>query len=104
MATHSSILALRIPGAEKPGRLYSPWGLKESDTTEAPTHTHTHTHARKLRILTWPQVKQCHSPSTDEGTELQKGLSRLFKVPQRGCDTAKAESRSTLLTSRGPPS
>ena len=34
MATHSSILALRIPGAEKPGRLYSPWGHKESDKTE----------------------------------------------------------------------
>ena len=34
MATHSSILAWRIPWTE---RLvgYSPWGLKESDTTEA---------------------------------------------------------------------
>ena len=41
MATHSSILALRIPGAEKPGRLYSPWRLKGSDTAEGPTHTHT---------------------------------------------------------------
>jgi len=28
-ATHSSILAWRIPWA-----VYSPWGLKESDTTE----------------------------------------------------------------------
>ena len=42
MATHSSILALRTPGAEKPGRLYSPWRLKESDMAEGPTHTHTH--------------------------------------------------------------
>ena len=25
---------------------YSPWGHKESDTTERLTHTHTHTHAR----------------------------------------------------------
>ena len=23
---------------------YSPWGCKESDTTEQLTHTHTHTH------------------------------------------------------------
>ena len=23
---------------------YNPWGHKESDTTEQPTHTHTHTH------------------------------------------------------------
>ena len=33
MASHSSIPAWRIPWAEEPGRLYSPWGLKESDTT-----------------------------------------------------------------------
>jgi len=33
MATHSCILAWRIPWREKPGG-YSPWGHKESDTTE----------------------------------------------------------------------
>ena len=33
MATHSSILAWRIPWTEEPGVL-SPWGCKESDTTE----------------------------------------------------------------------
>ena len=33
MATHSSILAWKIPWTEKPGG-YSPWGCKESDTTE----------------------------------------------------------------------
>ena len=33
MATHSSILVWRIPGTEKPG-VYTPWGCKESDTTE----------------------------------------------------------------------
>ena len=33
MATHSSILAWRIPWTEEPGG-YSPWGLKELDTTE----------------------------------------------------------------------
>ena len=36
MATHSSILAGRIPWTEKPG--CSPWCLEESDTTELPTH------------------------------------------------------------------
>ena len=35
MAIHSSILAWRIPWPEDPGRLYSPWGCKESNTTEA---------------------------------------------------------------------
>ena len=34
MATHSSILAWRIPRMEKPGASYRPWGNKESDTTE----------------------------------------------------------------------
>ena len=33
MATHSNILAWRIPWTEEPGRLQS-MGLKESDTTE----------------------------------------------------------------------
>ena len=34
MATHSSILAWRLPWTEELGRLYSPWGHKESDSTE----------------------------------------------------------------------
>ena len=34
MATHSSILAWKTPWTEKPGRLHSPWGRKELDTTE----------------------------------------------------------------------
>ena len=33
MATHSNILAWRIPWTEGPVG-YSPWGCKESDTTE----------------------------------------------------------------------
>ena len=33
MATHSSILAWRIPWTEEPGR-QSPWGLKELNMTE----------------------------------------------------------------------
>ena len=34
MAIHSSTLAWKIPWTEEPDRLYSPWGRKESDTTE----------------------------------------------------------------------
>ena len=34
MATYSSTLAWKIPWMEEPGGLYSPWGRKESDTTE----------------------------------------------------------------------
>ena len=36
MATHSSILAWRIPWTEETG--YTPWGHKELDTTEQLTH------------------------------------------------------------------
>ena len=34
MATHSSILAWRIPRTEEPGKLFSPRGHKESNMTE----------------------------------------------------------------------
>ena len=37
MATHSSILAWKIPWTEEPSRLYSPWGHKELDMTQ---HAH----------------------------------------------------------------
>ena len=43
MATHSSVLAWRIPGTVGPGGLLSMgsclWGRTESDTTEATYHT-----------------------------------------------------------------
>ena len=34
MATHSKILAWKMPWMEEPGGLYSPWGRKELDPTE----------------------------------------------------------------------
>ena len=37
MATHSSILAWRIPWTEQPVG-YSPWGRRESDTVEGTEH------------------------------------------------------------------
>ena len=39
MATHSSILAWRIPWTRSLAG-YSLWGCRESDTTEQLTHTH----------------------------------------------------------------
>ena len=41
MATHSSVLAWRIPRMEGPGGL-SLWGYKELDMTKQLTHTHTY--------------------------------------------------------------
>ena len=34
MAPHSGTGAWKVPWTEEPGRLYSPWGLEESNTTE----------------------------------------------------------------------
>ena len=43
MATHSSILAWRVPWTEEPGRLQ---GHKGSDITEVTDHTRTSTHPK----------------------------------------------------------
>ena len=40
LATHASVLTWKIPWTEKPEG-YSPWGHKESDTTERVTHIDT---------------------------------------------------------------
>ena len=41
MATHSSILAWRVPRTEQPGELVCPWSHKEWDTTgQLSMHTH----------------------------------------------------------------
>ena len=41
MATHCSLLAWIITWAKEPGMLYSPWGHKEADKTEATQHAGT---------------------------------------------------------------
>ena len=50
MATHSSILAWRIPRREEPGRLQS-WGGKELDTTEV-TEAAQETDNKKKKMRT----------------------------------------------------
>ena len=42
MAIHSRTIAWKIPWTEEPGRLYSPWGSKESDMTERLHFTSLH--------------------------------------------------------------
>ena len=42
MAAYSNIFVWKIPWAEEPGGLYSPWSCKESDMTERQSaHMHT---------------------------------------------------------------
>ena len=49
MVTHPSVLAWRIPWTEEPGGLYSQWGCKELDMTEATKHStgFCYTHCKK---------------------------------------------------------
>ena len=60
MATHSSILAWKLPWTEEPGRLQSKWGHKESDTTErrhftsslhASVHSHLKSNEKEFRVF-----------------------------------------------------
>ena len=52
-ATHSSILALKIPCTEESGRLL-PMGPKESDAIEhTPMCMHTPTHTRSFDVGEW---------------------------------------------------
>ena len=74
MAIHSRILAWRIPWIEKPGRLYSPWDCKESDTTEC------------LTLLLSPD-SQCQNQDGSQGVWSQNvyqttPLLRCFSVKQ----------------------
>ena len=56
MATHSSVLAWRIPGTEKPGRLQ---GRTESDTTEV---TQQQQQQQQQRYLWWIHVDVWQKP------------------------------------------
>ena len=70
MATHSSILAWRIPGTEEPGGGDSPWGLKESDRTEQLT---LNTSSDEIRLI----LNHCLPPFATTG---KKVFSTLFSI------------------------
>ena len=61
MATHSSVLAWRIPWTVEPGRLYSPRGCEESDTSER-----LHFHALEKEMATHSSVLAWRIPGTGE--------------------------------------
>ena len=52
MATHSSILAWKIPRTEEPGRLYSLWGHKELIANEH-KHSKKGKHFGKNSVISW---------------------------------------------------
>ena len=51
MATHSNILAWKIPCTEKPGRLQSMGSQSQTQLTMCNTHTHTQTHTHNMGFI-----------------------------------------------------
>ena len=80
MTTHSSITTWKIPWTEEPG---SPWGHKESDTTE---YTHTHTH----------QYSCLKSPMDRGGEPQSKGETEHTgtHIPQAECEPSQKRPRA----------
>ena len=57
MATHSSTVAWRIPGIDKPGRLQS-MGSRESDMAEQLTHHHHVSVPKTIHSIIFHETKQ----------------------------------------------
>ena len=78
MATHSSILAWKIPWMEEPGRLQS-MGHKESDRTEQ-----LHFHFGEVKYSVY--LKHCHtSSSAEKSLKLHDGFQEsILKGQGRG--------------------
>ena len=51
MAPHCSILTWEMPWTKEPGRLYSPWGHRESRRNEATENTCTHSQPSPVVLL-----------------------------------------------------
>ena len=60
MATHSSILAWKIPRTEEPDGLYSPWGCKTDMTERTHMGTHTRGAVEEIRKGFWEVETEQH--------------------------------------------
>ena len=65
MATHSSVLAWRIPGTEEPGGLHSPWVAKSRTRLSNFTFIF-HSHALEKEMATHSSVLAWRIPGTRE--------------------------------------
>ena len=92
MATHSSILAWRIPWTEEPGSLQS-WGRKELDTTEATEH------ARMPRVIIKDSNKSSCYQVRQFGMPVIPGpLMESSRHQIVHCPAEKGQARHSTLT------
>ena len=101
MATHSSILAWKIPWMEEPGRLQF-MGSLESDTTKQ-LHFHFHFHALEKEMASHSSVLAWRIPRTAEPGGLlsmgshRVGYDRSHLAAAAACSIFKME-RETVLS------
>ena len=72
MATHSSILAWRIPWTEEPGRVHSMGSQRVGHSWGTNTQTHTHRHTHSMQGLSGTPICQPYTP---------RALPRLLTSP-----------------------
>ena len=107
MATHSSILAWKISWTEEPGRLYSPWGHKESDMTEQLTRL-SHTvlqvaHCTRAPGSPGSEVRvRVHNPGCISFTKLRSHHSAGLPQPGGKGTALLARLSEGLCLPRGP--
>ena len=88
MATHSSILAWRIPHGQRSLAFYGPQGCKELDMTEA--NQHTHVHLSGISPAGWGAPYGAQTPhSSGRASVVVKSLSFV------GCHTGDVDSEQT---------
>ena len=62
MATHSGVLAWKIPWTEQSGWLYSPWGCKESNVNELEYEHKVYTSRLLLLLSRFSCARLCEMP------------------------------------------
>ena len=101
MATHSSVLAWRIPGMAEPGGLCRLWGRTESDTTEA-TQQQQCSYYQALKLLHSSLVTEPFSIIRIKFTSLEAKLPRV-KSPFQFC-LVVIQNQYTAKTAHKPQS
>ena len=115
MATHSSILAWRIPWTEGPSGLESRGSQRVGHDWVTNTHTHTHTHTpargwsrkslaepeqclqlRQMMEVTWDETSGMTSPPIGQCLTVPRALTHL--IPLKSCEVCEA----AVITGSGP--